>query len=88
MTISTALIVIAFILSIIISVVGVYAIIILKELRETIKKVNQVLDDTHRITSSVSNPVTAAMEIINSIFEGLKTIKSFRSLINSERKEK
>jgi uncharacterized protein YoxC len=68
-------------------IVGAYVILVLKELRQTVKKTNTVLDDVNAVTNAVSSPVASILGIATSVLEGVKTIKSVRTLLdNSEEK--
>lgn len=48
----------------IIVVSGIWLIKIFKELKTTITKTNEILDDTHLITSSVAKPVSSISEFV------------------------
>jgi hypothetical protein len=48
----------------VIVVSGIWLILIFKELRITITKTNQILDDTQNITSSIARPVSSFSEFI------------------------
>lgn len=43
---------------------GIWLIKVFKELRTTIIKTNEILDDTHLITSSVAKPVSSVSEFV------------------------
>lgn len=58
------------ILTAMIVVVGVQAYHVLKDLRETIKKANKVLDDSGEITESVKAPVASASNIATDVLSG------------------
>ena len=70
-------IVLIFILAIItvtLVVVGVYVVMVLKELRETIQKANLILEDVEGVTNVVANPVS----IVTSAIRGFQAIKNLR----------
>ncbi len=54
--------------------IGVYVILVLKELRETIKKANLIIDDVETLTNIVSNP----LNLISGAISGFKAIKNLQ----------
>lgn len=72
--------------SVIIVASGVWLILILRELRHTIKKTNTIIDDTKAITTSIAQPVSSISEFLmgfkngvhlfNKLFPADKKIKS------------
>lgn len=56
---------------------GIWIIIILKELKNTVIKTNGILDDTKLITSSVVEPVTTISEFFSGFKSGLNLLNSF-----------
>ena len=87
MDLQVILIFILALLTINIIIVGVYVIIVLKELRVTIKKSNEVLDNVHSVTNAVSNPITSLVGIVSGVVEGFKAVKSITSLRDVNKKE-
>jgi len=87
MDLQVILIFILALLTINIIIVGVYVIIVLKELRVTIKKSNEVLDNVHSVTNAVSNPITSLVGIVSGVVEGFKAVKSITSLRGVNKKE-
>ncbi|MFC1622250.1 hypothetical protein ACFL13_02650 [Patescibacteria group bacterium] len=73
MDIQTLQIFIYAIATVVLVVIGIYAVFVLKELHTTLKRVNSVLDDVGSITNIISNPLS----IISSIIEGIKAVKNF-----------
>jgi hypothetical protein len=51
-------------ITLVIVISGIFLIKILKELKITISKTNNILDDTHLITSSVAKPVSSISEFV------------------------
>ncbi len=80
MDIQILLVFILAILTIALVAVAFYVIAVLKELRNTIKKSNDVLDDVHAVTNSVSNPVNTIMGIVSGLSQGIKAVKSITTL--------
>jgi predicted Holliday junction resolvase-like endonuclease len=50
--------------------VGVYIALILKEVRETVRKVNALLDTTNNVADAVSEPVIGASHALGAITTG------------------
>ncbi len=69
-----------------ITALTVYIIFILKEVRMTVNKSNQILDDVHTTTSIISNPMTILAGIINGV-TGIMAAKKSASTIFSRKKE-
>ena len=74
MELQVLLIFILAVITITLVAVGIYVILVLKELRETIQKANLILDDVENVTNLVSNPLS----IITSAIQGYKAIKNLR----------
>jgi CHASE3 domain sensor protein len=69
--------------------VGFYVITVLREFRETIKKSNEVLDDVHKVTTSVSSPISSLSGLVTGIAQGIKAVRSITTLrdISDSKKE-
>lgn len=68
--------------------VGVYIVLVLKEVRESIKKVNEILDNAAEVTDAVSKPVIGASGALMGLMEGVKIFKQVQSLVSGrDRKE-
>lgn len=61
-------------------VVGFYIIATLKDLRQTLGKLNTVLDDTSSIVHNVANPLTFLTTMVTSITKAISSAKSVTSL--------
>lgn len=61
----------------IIIISGIWLIRLFKELNTTIKKTNNILDDTHLITSSVAKPVSSISEFIMGFRNGFSFFNKF-----------
>ncbi|MBU1104830.1 hypothetical protein L6255_01425 [Candidatus Parcubacteria bacterium] len=79
MDIQTILIIIIILLSINLVLLIVYVILILKEARQTIYKVNRVLDTISSAAEAVSNPIASITAIIAGFSQGFKLINLFKS---------
>jgi hypothetical protein len=79
-------IVVLIILTIIVSCVGVYLTFVLKELRETVKKTNAVIDGVQKVTNVFSNPMAIVAEIVSGVIDGFKAVKSVGSIFDKPKK--
>ena len=80
------IIVVLIILTLVVAGIGVYLILVLKELRETIKKTNSVLDDVQDMTGAVSTPITTVAGIVSGFADSLKAVKSVGGLFGNLKK--
>lgn len=78
---NTLLIIIIGLLSTNLMLVGVYIALVLKEARETIKKVNVLLDTTNNIADAVSVPVINTSGVLGSLSAGLSSFNIVRDLL-------
>lgn len=68
-------------LSIILIILGIQVFFILRDLRQTVKKTNKVLDDINLISESVAKPVSSlgdlfgGASIISTVFKVIKAFK-------------
>ena len=88
MDIQVVLVVILSLLTINLIVVGIYVIMVLKEFRETVRKMNKVLDTVQSVSDSVAAPITNISGMMAGLTSGLKVfsaIKSFKSNRKEER---
>ena len=72
------LVIILTLLTINLIVVGIYVVTVLKEFRETIKKMNRVLDNAENITDSVAGPITAISSLTTGIVSSLKVLGAIK----------
>lgn len=63
---------------------GVWLIRLFKELNRTLKKTNEILDDTHLITSSVAKPVSSISEFVMGFKNGFSF---FNNLFDKKNKK-
>ncbi len=82
----TTIVVVLVVLTVIVTCAGVYLSLVLKELRETVKKANRVLDNVRDVTGVVSTPIATLAGIISGITGSLKAVKSVGSLFNKPKK--
>jgi len=61
----------------IIVVSGIWLVKLFKQLNITLKKTNEILDDTHLITSSVAKPVSSISEFVMGFKNGFSFFNKF-----------
>lgn len=74
------LILILSILTVNLVVVGFYIIVTLKEFRNTLTKMNGVLDDTASIVHGIANPLSMLTGLVASISKAITATRSITSL--------
>lgn len=72
-------------LSIILTIIGLAIFQILKELKKSVEKINLILDDTHRMSSAVAQPVEDASEFIHGIKGGMQFFKALGRYFRDEK---
>ena len=58
-------------ITVIIVIAGIWLILILKELKNTLQKADRILDDTKTITSAVAEPVASISEFVQGFKNGV-----------------
>lgn len=88
MTDTTQILLVAIItvLTIILSAVGVQIFLILKEVRESIRKMNKVLDNVGEVSEAITKPITSLSDTITGI-SGVTGILSWLSGRKKKREE-
>lgn len=71
------LLLVVVILTTLLTVSGIQVFHILKELRQTVKKVNKILDDTETVSSSVAKPIAGVSGFLMGIKSGADVINLF-----------
>jgi hypothetical protein len=61
-------------------VVGFYIVVTLKDFRETLAKMNNVLDDTSVIVHGIANPLTILTGLVSAFSNAINTSKAITSL--------
>ncbi len=69
--------------TLIVVIIGIWLVMLLSELKNTLTRVNLILDDTHQITNSVAKPVSSFSEFLMGFKNGLSI---FNSLVNRDKK--
>ena len=60
---------------------GVYLVLVLKELRSTIARVNDILETTENVVASLSSPVVGLSTALSTFTQGFKIFKSLKDLV-------
>lgn len=80
MDIQVVLIFILALLTINLVIVGVYVVLVLKELRETIRRANGILDNAGNLTDFLANPMSAFSGILETLIKGYRAVQEVRSI--------
>lgn len=83
----TLLLVIIALLTVNILFVGVYIVLVLKEVRQAIAKMNQILDSFSTISSAIANPVSSASGFFSAIVEGVKAFHQIQDTVLKHKDE-
>lgn len=83
----TLLLVIIALLTVNILFVGVYIVLVLKEVRQAITKMNKILDSFSTISSAIANPVSSASGFFSAIVEGVKAFHQIQDTVLKHKNE-
>ena len=81
------IIIISFILTLLLVLLGVQVWYILKEIRTSIVKTNTMLDDAKKVTGTVGESVSSMSGVVSGIKAALSVFKSFRKKNPGEEEE-
>ncbi len=84
----TLLLVIIALLTVNILLVGVYIVLVLKEVRQSVIKVNQILDSFATISSAISRPISQAPGALTAIVEGIKAFQTLQETLKKQKGKK
>lgn len=76
---NTLLIFIIALLTINLLFVGVYIVLVLKDVRNTLQKVNRILDTADEVSNAVANPLLSLAAAVTAAVESFKTLRFFQS---------
>ena len=71
--------------------VGVYIILVLKEVRTSITKFNEILETANQLTKSLAAPIITTAGALEAFIQGFKTVQTLKTrnsksqILNSER---
>lgn len=80
MNTQTLLILVISLLTINLLFVGIYIVLVLKEVRETMKKFNSILDTTKSTFEAVTEPLVGVSNAVSGFTEGLKVVNFVKAL--------
>lgn len=83
----TLLLVVIALLTVNILFVGVYIVLVLKEVRQAVVKMNQILDSFSTISNAIANPVSSASGFFSSIVEGVKAFHKIQDVVTKHKEE-
>lgn len=77
----TLLLVVIALLAANVLLVGVYIVLVLKEVRQSVVRINQILDSFATISNAISHPISQAPGIISAVTEGIRAVKSVQEMV-------
>jgi hypothetical protein len=83
----TLLLIIIALLTVNLLFVGVYIVLVLKEVRSTVVKMNEILGNISAISSAVATPVIGAAGAVTAFTEGLKAYNKLKGLRGKTKRE-
>ncbi|OGC54579.1 hypothetical protein A2797_01675 [candidate division WWE3 bacterium RIFCSPHIGHO2_01_FULL_48_15] len=84
----TLLLIVIGLLTVNILFVGVYIVLVLKEVRAAVQKMNQILDSIATISEAVATPVAGATGAVAAVTAGVKAFQKLKSIAEHNKKEK
>lgn len=76
----TLLVIIIALLSANLIFVGIYIVLILKEVRTTVTKINEILDSASDVSRAMATPIVGASGAFSAFTEGVKAFKILKGL--------
>lgn len=70
----TLLVIVIALLSLNLLFVGIYIALVLKEVRESVKKFNEILETANQVTKAVAAPVITAAGTVEAFVQGVKAV--------------
>jgi len=62
--------------------VGVYIVLVLKEVRNSIVKLNEILETANQLTRSLASPVITAAGTLEAFMQGIKAVQTLKARKN------
>lgn len=84
----TLLLVIIALLTVNILFVGVYIVLVLKEVRQAIGKMNKILDSFSAISAAIANPISGASGFFAAIVDGVKAFHQIQDTVMKHKEPK
>ena len=82
------LVVVVLVLTVILSLVGFEVFLILRELKQSVRKTNKILDDTGLITESVAKPIAGFSGFLSGLKDSANIVKILADKFGTEEEEK
>jgi len=80
------LVVVVTILAILLVIFSIYIFRILDEVKRTMQKTNDMMDDMKRITKSVADPIEHASEFVTGLKKGAKLVELAGEMVDKKKK--
>lgn len=77
-----------FVISIILTIIGVQIIILLRDVRETLRKADRVVDNLDFLTSSLTRTSSTFSHLATSLQSGMQIVGLVTNLLGSSKKKK
>lgn len=74
-------------LTIIFVIIGIWIVLVLREIRSTIKNLNQTIDNLENFTAKLSEPAEFLGGMIKGLERGLETISLVKGFFGKKKKE-
>ncbi len=75
------------VLTVLLTIIGFYIVIVLRDFRYTLKRVNAILDQSENILHKFSNPTQNLGGIVSGLREGLKIVDTVTHLLSNRRQQ-
>lgn len=79
----TLLVVVIVVLTVILSVIGVQVVLLLKETRRSLSRVNDLLDSVEGLVDKLSHPTQSFSNLLSGVKQGVQIFESISSLFKS-----
>lgn len=76
------------VLAIDLTLVTIYLVLLIRDLRATAREANRTVSDVRRITETVVSPVIMVAGILENVAKGTKIFKQFSSIFEKKQEEK
>lgn len=76
------LVIVISVLTILLVIIGIQVVYILQEIRKSLTKVNQMLDDATIVSGGISKTVTGATGLVSGLKTGLSLVSIFKGKAN------
>ena len=81
------LLVVIALLTVNILLVGVYIVLVLKEVRAAVIKMNQILDSFSAVSTAITNPIVGVTGAASGFAEVVKSVQKLKKIVKGRKKE-